>query len=159
MPIPLIHKRLLLEKYPAKGGWTYARLPGISKDKRAHFGTIRVNGTVDGYELKQYNLFPMSDGHMLLPVKAAIRKQIKKEAGDYVEVILYTDYETIEVPENFQCCLEDEPIALQQFNLLPQEEKSRLLKWIEEPLSDDSRIERMAKAITALASGYALPHQ
>lgn len=95
---------------------------------------------------------------MFLPVKAAIRKQIKKEAGDFVEVILYGDKESVEVPQHFQLCLEDEPLALHKFQSLPEEEKIRLLKWIEAPLLEDTRIDRMAKAITALASAFHLPH-
>ncbi|ULQ51904.1 YdeI/OmpD-associated family protein [Flavihumibacter fluvii] len=153
MSEPLLHKKVLLEKFPGKGGWTYARLPEIAADKHAHFGWVRVNGTVDGVALKHYNLMPMGKGQLFLPVKAAIRKQIKKEAGDYVEVILYADTEIIQVPENFRLCLEDEPGALAHFQALADEEKRRLLKWLEAPLSDEARIERMARAISRLAEG------
>ncbi len=41
----------------------------------------------------------MGDGKMFLPVKAEIRKKIKKEAGDWVHVLLYTDNEPLEVPQ------------------------------------------------------------
>lgn len=158
MSLLLFHKKVLLERIPGKGGWTYAKIPGLEGAKRTHFGVLRVNGFIDGYALEHYNLMPMGKGHLFLPVKAAIRKQINKEAGDFVEVILYADTEIVEVPHNFQLCLEDEPLALQKFQLLPEEEKMRLLKWIEAPLLDETRIDRMAKAITALASGYPLPH-
>ena len=158
MSLLLFHKKVLLEKIPGKGGWTYAQIPALEGAKRTHFGALRVNGSIDGYALEHYNLMPMGKGRLFLPVKAAIRKQIKKEDGDFVEVILYADTEIVEVPLNFQLCLEDEPLALQKFQSLAEEEKMRLLKWIEAPLLDDTRIDRMAKAITALASGYPLPH-
>jgi Domain of unknown function (DUF1905)/Bacteriocin-protection, YdeI or OmpD-Associated len=158
MSLLLFHKKVLLEKIPGKGGWTYAKIPALEGAKHTHFGALRVNGSIDGYVLEHYNLMPMGKGRLFLPVKAAIRKQIKKEAGDFVEVILYADTEIVEVPQNFKLCLEDEPLALQKFQLLPEEEKMRLLQWIEAPLLDDTRIDRMAKAITALASGYPLPH-
>jgi hypothetical protein len=154
---PILHKKVLLEKYPGKGGWTYARLPEIAAGKHSHFGWVRVNGTVDGIALKHYNLMSMGNGQLFLPVKAAIRKQIKKEAGDYVEVILYADDQAVEVPGNFQLCLEDEPRALEKFQSLQQEEQISLIKWLEAPSSDDTRIERMAKLVNALASGSPLP--
>ncbi|MBC6491460.1 YdeI/OmpD-associated family protein [Flavihumibacter stibioxidans] len=149
---PLISKKVLLEKFPGKGGWTYARLPELAPDKHAWFGWVRVNGSIDGVELKHYNLMPMGNGQLFLPVKAAIRKKIGKEAGDQVEVILYPDNSTIEIPENFLLCLQDEPAALRKFEKLPDQEKIRLIKWIEAPANDETRINRMAKAVNDLAA-------
>jgi hypothetical protein len=31
---PLVNKKFLLEKYPGKGGWTFARLPDIRPEKK-----------------------------------------------------------------------------------------------------------------------------
>lgn len=147
----LLHKKVLLEKFPGKGGWTYARVPEIAADKHAYFGWVRVNGTVDGEPLENYNLMPMGNGQLFLPVKAAIRKKIKKEAGDFIEVVLYAASEVVAVPENLLVCLQDEPTAMKNFQALPKEEKIRLIKWVEAPASDKARIERLAQAVTALA--------
>lgn len=78
-----------MEKYPGKGGWTYIVIKEIPKSERKYGGFVRVKGTVDDVEIKSYNLFPMKDGRMFFPIKAEIRKQIKKEAGDTVKVVLY----------------------------------------------------------------------
>lgn len=40
----------------------------------------------------------MGNGKLFLPVKAEIRKKIKKAEGDKVHVILYPDNEPLEVP-------------------------------------------------------------
>lgn len=48
----------LLEKYPGKGGWTYAAIPEVRQDKRNPFGWVKVRGRIDEYELKQYKLLP-----------------------------------------------------------------------------------------------------
>lgn len=125
---PLVSKKVLLEKFPGKGGCTYARLPEVAPDKHAWYGWVRVNGSIDGVELKHYNLMPKGNGQLFLPVKAAIWKKIGKEAGDQVEVILYPDNSTIEIPENFLLCLQDEPAALRKFEILPDPEKIRLIK-------------------------------
>lgn len=35
---PLVNKQYLLEKFEGMGGWTFARIPEIIKDKKAPFG-------------------------------------------------------------------------------------------------------------------------
>jgi hypothetical protein len=49
---PLINKNYTLEKFPGKGGWTFARIPEIVKDKKNAFGWVRVKGSIDGFEIK-----------------------------------------------------------------------------------------------------------
>src|SRR5688572_5246826 len=111
MAKPLVNKKYKLEKFQGKGGWTYARIPEILKDKNAHFGWVKVKGTIDGYEIKKYHLMPMGNGQLFLPVKAEIRKQIKKSEGDFVHVVLYSDNEPLEIPKEMILCLKDEPAA------------------------------------------------
>ena len=47
---PLINKKYILERFDGKGGWTFARIPEIPQDKHAHFGWVKVRGTIDGKE-------------------------------------------------------------------------------------------------------------
>ena len=58
---------------------------------------------------------PIKGGNLLLPVKADIRKKIKKEAGDWVNVVLYRDQSSLEIPEELLICLQDEPAAYANF--------------------------------------------
>lgn len=148
---PLVDKQYLLEKFPGKGGWTYAAIPEILQDKHAHFGWVRVKGSIDGVLFDKYHLMPMGNGQLFLPVKAAIRKKIKKEAGDYIQVILYPDNDKSVIPDYLIECLQDEPRAYQYFNKMTDNEQASVIKKIESSTNEINRANLIAKLINEWA--------
>ena len=148
---PLVDKEYLLEKFPGKGGWTYALIPKILQDKHSHFGWVIVNGSIDGYEIKKFHLMPSGNGQLLLSVKAEIRKKIKKQAGDYVHVILYPDNEPLEIPEELLLCLQEDQDAQQFFHSLNENEQHNYVKWIYSAKTDETMVERIAKTLVRLS--------
>jgi len=139
-----VNKTILLEKFPGKGGWTYGRLPGVKPDPHSHFGWIKVRGSIDGFEIRQYHLMPMGNGELFLPVRAEIRKKIAKQAGDSVRVILYRDEEEIYIPEELRECLQYDPNTSREFFKLTVEQQKELVAFIYALKDDQRRAERIA---------------
>lgn len=150
MEEPLIDKEYLLEKFPGKGGWTYALIPEILPDKKAWFGWVKVRGTIDGFTIENYKLMPMGSGKLFLPVKAAIRKKIGKEAGDWVRLVLYANQHVNNVREDLLICLEDEPAALAFFLSLPEAGQQEMIDWITAAKSEEEKVIRIAQTIDKL---------
>lgn len=151
---PLVHKTILLEKFPGKGGWTYACIRDIRHEKKNHFGWKKVRGFIDDYEIKESHLMPMGKGKLFLPVKAEIRKKINKQAGDSVNILLFIADNAVPITdEDFMLCLKEDPEALTNFNSFPDIEQKRYQEWIAAVKSEEMKVDRMARAINRIIEG------
>ena len=143
MEPPIVNQALLLKKMPMKGGWTYAEVPEIEGISRAHFGWLRVKGTIDQLEISDHSLAPMKGGGLFLPVNAGIRKKLKKQAGDYVFVVLYRDHSTFIVPEELIDCLLLDERAYEAFNKLSKSDQRMRVKWIYSAKREETKAARI----------------
>lgn len=150
---PLTSKQYVLEKIPGKGGWTYASIPEVPMDKNNPFGWVKVRGMIDGYAFDHYHLMPMGNGNLFLPVKAEIRKAIKKQVGDTVFITLYLEETPLEIPEELLACLKEEPNSYRFFQTLTEGEQHAYIKWIYAAKTDQTKVDRIAKLLERLSRG------
>ncbi len=142
---------VLLEKFPGKGGWTYARIEAIAPNPQNPFGWVQVQGTIDSFALHRYKLMPMGNGQLFLPIRAEIRKKIKKEAGDFVHVVLYTDDSKGVFPDWIHHSLATDPDAERSFHILEVNQQQKYIDWVLAVKKEESQVERMAELLKKLA--------
>jgi hypothetical protein len=153
MSNPVVNGRFQLEKYPGKGGWTYVVIPKFETIQKKSFGMVKVKGSIDGYEIKAYSLMPIKGGDLFLPVKAEIRKKIRKQEGDWVKVSLFEDTDPLEIPKELELCLLDDPAAHQGFYALKESEQKLFVDWINSAKRDETKVKRITETLVKLSKG------
>ncbi|MGV3630602.1 MAG: DUF1905 domain-containing protein [Bacteroidota bacterium] len=153
MSYPVINDSFQLEKYPGKGGWTYVVIPRFETVQKKNFGMVKVRGTIDTFELKAYSLMPMKSGDLFLPVKAEIRKKIRKQDGDWVQVTLFEDLDPLEIPKELELCLLDDPAAHQAFYGFRESDQKLYADWINAAKRDETKVKRIGITLDRLSKG------
>lgn len=152
-PKPLVNRVYLLEKFPGKGGWTYAVIPEIKPDPHAWFGWISVRGTIEDIELPRCKLMPKGDGQLFLPVNAAMRKKLKKQAGDSVRIKLLNSDEPPVLPQEIIDCFDFEPPEVfKRFQQLTADEQHALLKPVFAAKQAETKAKRIREMMDSLQS-------
>lgn len=138
-----------------KTGWTYIEVPqGLALQlKPENKKAFRVKGLLDHCPFEGISLVPVGEGNFILPLNAALRKQLKKGEGAPLQVRLQVDTKEYQLPADLLQCLADEPLALAYFNKLPPSHQKYYGRWIDEAKTEPTRIKRIATAVNTLANG------
>jgi hypothetical protein len=120
-------------------------------------GRVPVKATFDGVSYSGSLMACGAPQHMLGILKN-IREQIGKGPGDTVEVTIEKDEKerTVEVPAEFRKLLKKEKL-LPVFEKLSYSHKREYCRWITEAKREETRANRLVKAMELLRSGVTTP--
>ena len=94
-------------------------------------------------------------GRAMLPLSAENRTAAGVTAGDEVEVTLVPDTapRTVDVPDDLATRLATDPAALATFDGLAPGQRKEWVRWVTEAKRTETRADRVAKTVEALATG------
>ncbi len=138
-----------------KTGWTYIEIPLIITEaiKPGQKTVYRVKGHLDNLAINQVALLPMGEGGFIMPVNAAMRRGIQKEAGATVRVELEMDDSPMPLSADLLACLDDEPAALDYFQQLSLGHQRYFSNWIDEAKTMETKTKRLTQAMRGLSMG------
>lgn len=154
MTLPFFNDYCKLEKSAGKGGWTFITMPIMPDLPKKKNSTVKVRGTFDNYELKDFHIWAMKKG-TFMAVKSEIRKAIQKQEGDTVKLVLYLDEPGLVLPDDFMICLREEPKLLEWFESYPEKAKKETIDWIFAAKTEDEKVSRIAKILEKLEAQLA----
>jgi hypothetical protein len=114
-------------------------------------GQVKVKATFDGYEYRG-SLASMGHPCHCLGITQKIRKEINKQAGDMVHVVIIKDdaARVVELTEDFRALLEENHEAKNTFNSLSYINQKKLADWIAAAKKIETRNKRLEDAVAKL---------
>lgn len=136
-----------------KSGWTYVFIPlaianEIKPDCRKSY---RVKGRLDHFEIVGIALVPMGEGNFIMALNGGMRKQLKKDVGGVLELCLEEDTTfKIEMPEDLELCLSDEPHLIKNFLKQPKSHQNWYINWVNSAKTEPTRTKRIVRIVSAM---------
>ncbi|MGA2571460.1 MAG: YdeI/OmpD-associated family protein [Terracidiphilus sp.] len=129
-------------------------------DVEKEFGTkgkVGVKSTVAGIPYTGSLIKYGMPQHMLCVLKS-IRDQTGKGPGDTIDVVVWKDEEvrTVEIPDAFRALLKKEDLLV-GFEKLSYTHRKEYCRWIAEAKKEETRQNRIVKAIAMLKKGVKTP--
>ncbi|WP_410220649.1 YdeI/OmpD-associated family protein [Pedobacter sp.] len=149
-----------IEKFDQKGektGWSYVFIPNAVAEqiKAGDRKSFRVKGKIDQVEVSGMSLVPMGEGDFILALKSSLRKKLKKEEGAKVLLQLAFDADfKIEMPDDLELCLSDEPEFLSTFLKMPKSHQNYYINWLNSAKTETTRTKRLVMIVDAMAKKY-----
>lgn len=148
----------IIEKFGKKGektGWTYVSIP-FEEAQKINPGvkkSYRVKGSIDKVEIAQTAMVPMGEGDYIIPLKADLRKKLKKDKGSKVKLMLEIDTKEFEISADFLMCLKEDKKAEKHFLSLPSSHQKYYSNWIESAKTIETKSKRIAQSIEGFKMG------
>ena len=121
-------------------------------------GQVKVNATFDGYEYRG-SLAKMGHHCHCLGITQKIRKEINKQAGDLVHIVITKDESerVVLIPEDFKKELDKNELLKNNFNNLSYTNQKKFTEWITSAKKIETREKRIKDSILMLRKGARHP--
>jgi hypothetical protein len=151
----MIRYNTVIKKFTDQGektGWTYIEVPAAMATQLmpGNKKGFRVKGRLDKHAIEGIALLPMGEGNFILTLNATLRKALRKEKGDSLDVQLAVDKKEPEPPEELLECLRDEPSALEFFQSLTKGHQNYFGNYINTAKTDETRAKRIVHTLRAM---------
>jgi len=136
-----------------KTGWTYVFIPhGLANQIKPDYRkSYRVKGKIDQVEVIGLATVPMGDGDFIIALNGTLRRKLSKEKGAVVHIELEEDVTfKIEIPEDLDMCLSDEPHLIGNFMKLPKSHRNWYINWLNSAKTEPTRTKRLVKIVSAM---------
>ena len=152
----MINFKVEIEKFESNGdktGWSYVFIPQeianqIKSDNRRE---IRVRGFIDHVAVSGMCMMPVKGEGFILPLKKSLRKELRKEEGNMVELQLAFDADfKIEMPDDLEVCLAQEDGLLEHFLLMPKSHQNYFINWLNTAKTEATRTKRLVMIVGAI---------
>jgi hypothetical protein len=158
MFIVMIRFAAIIQKFGEQGektGWTYLIVPGEVSNQLlpGNKKTFRVKGKLDKHSIAGVAIMPMGGGDFILPVNAAMRKNLNKSLGEEIIVQLQVDTAVKPIDEELMACLSDEPEAMGKFKALAPGHQRYFSNWVEGAKTAETKARRIAHSLHFLSLG------
>lgn len=132
------------------GAWTYHLVIPDTADIDGTWGSLKVTGLIDDYELKEMNLAPRKEEDKMISINEEIRNAIGKTGGDKVTVTLYLHtHDRINKNSEILKCFEDGGV-LDSFKSLTIDEQKGIINEIVSRKTEAKQIEQINHHVNLL---------
>jgi hypothetical protein len=136
----------------------YIEFPYDTEAEFGRKGQIKVKAQFDGC-LYRGSLVRMGQPCHLIGITRKIRKEIGKQPGDVVHVVIEEDKEerTVSIPKYLTDLFAINEAAFEAFNKLSFTHQKEYVNWITEAKKEETRNKRLLKTIEMLSNGIKHP--
>jgi hypothetical protein len=143
-------------KQGEKTGWFVLRISPEQALTMGHKGktSFRVKGKLDEIIIKQKALIPLGNGDFVLPIAAPLRKKLGKGNTQPIKVYLQLDNASLELDNDFEACLADNPLAKKNFELLTAGTKRYFNNHVASAKTEATKQKRIIQCLTAFEKNW-----
>lgn len=144
------NQKLELIYKSGNGAWTYHLVIPNTANISGTWGSLKISGLIDDYELKEINLAPRKEKEKIISINEEIRKAIGKSGGDTVTVTLYLHtHDRINKNSEIFKCFEDAGVK-DSFKSLNKDEQKEIMDDITSKTTEAKQIEQINHYINIL---------